>query len=830
MFAFLAVAFLVFFPLFATVDFASAVTYDYYINKSGATYQALDSGRNIIAGSSSSSAIINYLLGASGVAASGSDIDVEAAAYTADATWHIYINSVYLYFETGAVVSATTNLNTPVIWVHSNNVIINHATIDGNAAIQTFTGSERIDGVVWSGANGLLEYSSVYDLRCFGVSIDGSGDNTGVMNCYIADFGWNGIACYDTSNNYFVNNEVAYGGDVGINSYGVNTKITGNYVHDMNGTTGSNNAHIGIGCEDDTYTTTGGTGGGNYLLIANNTVVNVNSGVTVSSWSVVNINYVMISGNTLINCDLGYLGAIIIDSDYDILSYNTITTASIGINIKVFGATSSYNTVYGNTFTSCTHNIVDGGTGTIYTAPSIVAITVTSSPLGANFVTANGVAGYAGAYSTSPYTFTSTSGNTIALVANTVSGQTFTSWSDGGAQSHSVTTPSANAVYRAVYTSGSSGSTTFGTTTIGGSHTTFYSGQPRTNQYSPTANGTVTDIMLYMTGSGAGRYAKVGIYADNGADTPSTLLAESSNEEITSDGWHDFSGFSLPVINDTLYWLACSAGDSNLELYYVSGGANFWQADTSGYSYPTFPNPYVTFSTMANYNVSIYAVYSTDADTTPPTNGTVTASTTQAGVSCVFQTTINDNVALEPNGKFYFYSNNTGTITLGASSNFTVTPFPAYASIVLNSTVGAKVAYEFNFTDNAGNSASTGWMYLTTTGAATPTPAPTSTPLTFTTSIDTSVLWQYLNNYDFVGFIIACWTINLGESFYVIISMIATIGLYIRMKNLPVMIAMWFCLGFLWIGLIPMASPIIFLLIILGIASLLFYLYGLAKY
>lgn len=101
---------------------------------------------------------------------------------------------------------------------------------------------------------------------------------------------------------------------------------------------------------------------------------------------------------------------------------------------------------------------------------------------------------------------------------------------------------------------------------------------------------------------------------------------------------------------------------------------------------------------------------------------------------------------------------------------------------------------------------------------------------TYDNSINSDWMWQYLNNYDIVGFVVAAWTVDLGESFYVIISMILTLALYIRLKNLPVMIAMWFTLGTLWVGLIPMASPIILLLYVFGFVSLAFYLYGVSKY
>ena len=101
---------------------------------------------------------------------------------------------------------------------------------------------------------------------------------------------------------------------------------------------------------------------------------------------------------------------------------------------------------------------------------------------------------------------------------------------------------------------------------------------------------------------------------------------------------------------------------------------------------------------------------------------------------------------------------------------------------------------------------------------------------TYANSINSDWMWQYLNNYDVVGFVIAAWTVDLGETFYILISMMFTLALYIRLKNLPVMIAMWFILGTLWIGLIPMASPIILLLYVFGFVSLAFYLYGVSKY
>ena len=134
---------------------------------------------------------------------------------------------------------------------------------------------------------------------------------------------------------------------------------------------------------------------------------------------------------------------------------------------------------------------------------------------------------------------------------------------------------------------------TFGTTTVGGSGTTFWTGMPRATQYTPGSSGTVTDVMLYLTISGAGGHAQVAIYANNG-NAPGALLAKSSSDTITSNGWHDFSGFNVAVSGGTPYWLACEADSGNLLWYYNNGGANYYQG--SGYGYGTFPNPYTRAS------------------------------------------------------------------------------------------------------------------------------------------------------------------------------------------------------------------------------------------
>jgi hypothetical protein len=162
------------------------------------------------------------------------------------------------------------------------------------------------------------------------------------------------------------------------------------------------------------------------------------------------------------------------------------------------------------------------------------------------------------------------------------------------------------------------GQATFGTITVGSLSTTFYSGMPVATQYTPTESGVVTDIMLYMTKPHAEypAHAQVAIYADNNEE-PGALLATSSSDTITSDGWHDFSGFNVAVTGNTAYWLAAESDTWNLFWYYNDGGANYYQgiysADSGGYG--IFPNPYVSWM-FGSYTTSIYAIYTVNSSPT----------------------------------------------------------------------------------------------------------------------------------------------------------------------------------------------------------------------
>jgi parallel beta-helix repeat protein len=438
----------------------------FQIRVSSSNYQILNGTTEaVLYQSTSSSNAVNYLLGSSGMAADGSSVYVNTGAYSVDHTWQIRKKNVLMAFASGAVLTSVSHINDmspytgtmgggePVIWLYGNNIVISGATIDGNGLNQAPQPANQkmpldfisySDGIEVSGSNCLVEYSTVYNCRSMGISVayGVTPDKLGVMNCVVYDIGTNGIMASGTgaasTNCYFINNEVYHCSDVGIDSMGYDTIITGNNVHDCGLSFGSPlggwvDSGWGIGIE-----MRGGSGGGKYLLIAGNTVANTYQGICLVG--VGSFPYILTIGNTLSNA--GYRAIWIQAGTNNVIAFNRATGSTYGVYL----AAGTGNTVYDNTGT-----FYNGGTGGSTSSPTITAVKVTSSSTGVDVVTANGSAGYAGSLSTSPYIFYVTVGNSVALVANNVSGHTFLNWSDGGAQSHTISVSSSYKTYTATY-------------------------------------------------------------------------------------------------------------------------------------------------------------------------------------------------------------------------------------------------------------------------------------------------------------------------------------------------------------------------------------------
>lgn len=105
---------------------------------------------------------------------------------------------------------------------------------------------------------------------------------------------------------------------------------------------------------------------------------------------------------------------------------------------------------------------------------------------------------------------------------------------------------------------------------------------------------------------------------------------------------------------------------------------------------------------------------------TYPTYSNLAHNSTLAGAPTLFSVTV-DDVDLSPNGRHQFGTNNTGAWVWENLANFTSTPQSLSITKTLNSSLAVRIEYMWNFTDNAGNFATTGLQYFYTTEDNAPT-------------------------------------------------------------------------------------------------------------
>ena len=313
--------------------------YSYIISVSGSNYQMTDgtTGQIVFQSTNSSQVFSNVV----GNCSAGGSIDVKSGVYTVTATWLISgVNGITLNFENGAKLVAGNGLNSDVLWLsNSNNDLINGITIDGNAANQAPLSGK---GITIAGSNDEVNNALIYDCSDFGVQTyrwahSGSGyiqvtpTHSGVINSKIYNCGSNGVTFVNGSIScYLINSEIYGCSDVGASTCGVGTLITGNYIHDLNGTTGSGgNAKWGIAVE-----------AGYNDVITGNTVLNCSVGIHV------NQNNCTISDNTISNSTFG----IELNGKEEGCSYNTVEDNYVGLagSVGIFLTGATFNAIIGN--------------------------------------------------------------------------------------------------------------------------------------------------------------------------------------------------------------------------------------------------------------------------------------------------------------------------------------------------------------------------------------------------------------------------------------------------------------------------------------------------
>jgi hypothetical protein len=309
-------------PCTGTISPGEVSSLSYVIYQSAGTnyIQNVSTGMNVY----SSSSVASTFSAAFGYVSSGGTITVRAATYTATAQIRMTnCNNVKLVFEKGAILTISNNVNAAVLLVsNSNNCNFTNLDIDGNGASQDTSSSGIVFYLV---NNSVINNATITNCRRDGFEVfdDVGGqqsNNDGIINSTITFCGWNGITLEGAPNQshgqYAINNDIAYCGDVGISIYAEASIITGNYVHDMNGTSGSNNARWGIAVEDNGHS-----------LIANNTLDDCLIGVCLSVGS-----SSLVINNNITNCDSGIFAT---DLGYNIITQNNVTnwgtTYSFGI-------------------------------------------------------------------------------------------------------------------------------------------------------------------------------------------------------------------------------------------------------------------------------------------------------------------------------------------------------------------------------------------------------------------------------------------------------------------------------------------------------------------
>jgi hypothetical protein len=321
----------------------SSVSYMIY-QSAGTNYiQNASTGLNVY----SSSSVVSTFSTAFRLVSSGGKITVFPATYTVT-TSHIEmtgVTNVTVAFEPGAVLTISNGLDVTVLeLVNCVNCTLINPQINGNGLNQNTPW--LTDGILFYDCSGCLAVNASIT-NCyrdgFAISDDVAGNQpNGIVNSTITFCGWNGMTLgaggLDTIGAYAINNTVAYCSDVGITNYGVGNRIIGNYIHDMNGTTNTK-AHWGIGVEANGYD-----------LIANNTIVNSGTGISIApdTSHFVQSNFVIY--NDIVNCSTGICVA---DTGYDTVTHNRVTNWGSGyaFGIMLYWGQNyivSYNTINSN--------------------------------------------------------------------------------------------------------------------------------------------------------------------------------------------------------------------------------------------------------------------------------------------------------------------------------------------------------------------------------------------------------------------------------------------------------------------------------------------------
>jgi PKD repeat protein len=181
---------------------------------------------------------------------------------------------------------------------------------------------------------------------------------------------------------------------------------------------------------------------------------------------------------------------------------------------------------------------------------------------------------------------------------------TFDHWSDGGAQTHTITVPATNAAFTATYTSGPNTTPfTVGETTV------FNEGDSGNGSFLLAQDailaqaGTLQSLSFYVTAAAGG--LRLGLYDASGpGGGPGAKRAETAAFTPVV-GWNTVNVITPVALSPGTYWLAYLPQSDSLNF-----SANRSIGQYRYYSYPYGPMP-ATFSTSPSGGVTHWSLYGT---------------------------------------------------------------------------------------------------------------------------------------------------------------------------------------------------------------------------
>jgi glucose/arabinose dehydrogenase len=224
---------------------------------------------------------------------------------------------------------------------------------------------------------------------------------------------------------------------------------------------------------------------------------------------------------------------------------------------------------------------------------------------------------------TTPFSRTVIQGSTNSVSAPSPQGSsTFASWSDGGAQTHIVTAPTAATTYTATYTAAPAPQR-IGYTQVGASLDTGDMNHMNGSRFvTGSEPATVTSMSVYLKAvqPAPNNQYQLAIYADSNG-SPGARVATSTSGTLAANSWNT-RPITAALAANTPYWLMYNTnGDNNMSFDAGTANQGAWSASTPFGTWPA------TFGSSNRWNAKFSIYATTGADTAAP----AVTSTTPAG-------------------------------------------------------------------------------------------------------------------------------------------------------------------------------------------------------